>query len=252
LGKIKDLTGMKFGRLTVISFNKINRFHQATWNVVCNCGNASVAVGSAMLSGITVSCGCQQYDNFRKKRLELSGMRFGRLVAIEITGKKNNAGRYYWRCICDCGKETVVTSSSLVSGGTLSCGCYLMDRIIESRTTHGLSGTKEYAAASSQRRREMKRDLDSKWTTEMECEIHKFFPRCILCGSYDNLSVDHVFPLSKGNGLDPSNAVVLCRSCNSKKRDKYPHELPRDDYFEIMHRAEDFRMYWYMYHGEEF
>lgn len=55
----------------------------------------------------------------------LTGQRFGRLTVIEraadkVTGSKP---KVMWRCKCDCGKEVIVWSSSLVQGTTVSCGC---------------------------------------------------------------------------------------------------------------------------------
>ena len=37
---------------------------------------------------------------------DLIGKRFGKLTVIEFYEKRNN--RYYWKCKCDCGKETIV------------------------------------------------------------------------------------------------------------------------------------------------
>ncbi|WP_415923438.1 HNH endonuclease [Streptomyces sp. WI03-4A] len=34
-----------------------------------------------------------------------------------------------------------------------------------------------------------------------------------------DLTVDHVVPLAKGGGHEPSNLRVLCRGCNARKRD---------------------------------
>ena len=58
----------------------------------------------------------------RKSRIDLTGKRFGRLTVLGYagTGKQGT----YWKCRCDCGKDTVVLSHSLRSGRTKSCGCY--------------------------------------------------------------------------------------------------------------------------------
>lgn len=40
---------------------------------------------------------------------------------------------------------------------------------------------------------------------------------CVTCGSWDDLTLDHVQPLILGGRNHPSNWVVLCRSCNSRK-----------------------------------
>lgn len=65
-----------------------------------------------------------------RKREDLTGQRFGRLIVISLNeevGKQK--GRAYWNCKCDCGNETVVRASHLISGNTTSCGCYNRDRV---------------------------------------------------------------------------------------------------------------------------
>lgn len=48
---------------------------------------------------------------------DLRGIKFGKLTPVEwIRG-----GR--WRCICDCGNETIVDTRNLMTGNTRSCGC---------------------------------------------------------------------------------------------------------------------------------
>lgn len=60
------------------------------------------------------------------------------LVIRKVPGKTRN----HWLCLCDCGKETVVSPTNLLSGNTKSCGCYSVDRTREVHTTHGLSHTR--------------------------------------------------------------------------------------------------------------
>ena len=56
-----------------------------------------------------------------KKRLDLTGQRFGRLTVLR---PEENIGTYtFWVCRCDCGQETVVRTSNLRGGRTKSCGC---------------------------------------------------------------------------------------------------------------------------------
>lgn len=40
---------------------------------------------------------------------------------------------------------------------------------------------------------------------------------CTDCGSWDDLTVDHRVPLAAGGTSDPTNLVVRCRPCNSRK-----------------------------------
>lgn len=56
------------------------------------------------------------------KMIDLTNQRFGKLTVIKNAGKIDGR-RYYWECLCDCGKITVVEGSRLRSGNTKSCGC---------------------------------------------------------------------------------------------------------------------------------
>lgn len=50
------------------------------------------------------------------------GKRFGRLVVQTKTDKRNN-GRIVWKCKCDCGNISYVSTTYLNNGDTRSCGC---------------------------------------------------------------------------------------------------------------------------------
>ena len=54
--------------------------------------------------------------------IDLSGQRFGRLVAIERAPNKGK--RTMWRCKCDCGNGVVTEAYRIKNGITSSCGCY--------------------------------------------------------------------------------------------------------------------------------
>ena len=56
------------------------------------------------------------------KQLNLTGERFGKLVAIKTIGKNKNGG-YLWKCKCDCGNEIMANVGNLKNGHTKSCGC---------------------------------------------------------------------------------------------------------------------------------
>ena len=64
---VKDLTGQKFGRLTVIEFSRIADGGEAVWKCKCFCGAISFVLGSAIRSGSTKSCGCFRLEILRRK-----------------------------------------------------------------------------------------------------------------------------------------------------------------------------------------
>ena len=58
-----------------------------------------------------------------RRSLDLTGMRFGRLLAEYRTDKRDYKGSVCWHCRCDCGNEVDVSADGLRTGNNLSCGC---------------------------------------------------------------------------------------------------------------------------------
>lgn len=120
-----DLSGKRFGKLLVLgrAENKgSGRRVKARWTCVCDCGNRVVVEASNLVSGNTQSCGC----NPKKKVNDISGKRFGCLLAERYVGSKIKLSGQLssvWECKCDCGNVVHVMYSHLVSGHTMSCGC---------------------------------------------------------------------------------------------------------------------------------
>jgi CRISPR/Cas system Type II protein with McrA/HNH and RuvC-like nuclease domain len=48
--------------------------------------------------------------------------------------------------------------------------------------------------------------------------------QCVYCGTYKNLTIDHVMPKSRGGANSWENMVTCCFTCNSKKGSKTPEE----------------------------
>lgn len=118
----KDLTGMVFGRLTVIkqAEDKIysNGSKDSQWLCKCSCGSKPFLVsGGSLKSGNTKSCGCISFT-------DLTGKTFGKLVVLR-RAKKDISSRAYWECKCSCGNERhpICSTTDLKSGKIKSCGC---------------------------------------------------------------------------------------------------------------------------------
>lgn len=79
-------------------------------------------------------------------RLNLVGMKFGRLTVLKFNGIDSRAGKQKsrWECVCDCGNKGIYTGSQMKGGTTQSCGCLQRERASESLITHGMCGTTEF------------------------------------------------------------------------------------------------------------
>ena len=61
--RCKDLTNVRFGRLTVLSRVENTATGQACWMVRCDCGVVKNVRGQALRDGVTLSCGCLNREN---------------------------------------------------------------------------------------------------------------------------------------------------------------------------------------------
>jgi DNA-directed RNA polymerase subunit RPC12/RpoP len=77
------------------------------------------------------------------KPLDLSGHRFGSVVAVRQDGKTSD-GKIKWEFICDCGIAFSCSGSRVKRGEVFSCPECSKKRVAKSRTTHGLRQTPEY------------------------------------------------------------------------------------------------------------
>jgi hypothetical protein len=87
--------------------------------------------------------------------IDLAGQEIGRLRVLARAGS-DEGGRALWRCICECGRETVVRGKDLRSGNTRSCGCLALERTAEmgaATRRHGETGTATYRSWVAMRRR---------------------------------------------------------------------------------------------------
>lgn len=76
--------------------------------------------------------------------VDIVGQEFNRLLVLKFMGLGSHNQRI-WLCLCNCGNGVVVSSTSLNSGSTQSCGCLQRERTGNSRRSHGMSKTKFYS-----------------------------------------------------------------------------------------------------------
>lgn len=83
----------------------------------------------------------------RTVKNDITGKRFGRLVAVKFVPDDSEFSKF--ECVCDCGKTVIVMAQSLNRGATVSCGCYGSDKRRAEKTIHGEAGNKTRSRAYS-------------------------------------------------------------------------------------------------------
>ena len=63
-GRLEDLTGRRFGRLTVEGLDRTED-HLTYWRVRCDCGTVFTVYRGNLVRGLTRSCGCYRVDRLK-------------------------------------------------------------------------------------------------------------------------------------------------------------------------------------------
>ena len=151
----------------------------------------------------------------------LTGMRFGRLIAIEPVGR-NKYQNVIWRCACDCGNQAFVTAANL-NKKTRSCGCLKIDLLKERSTSHNMANTKLYKVWASIKQRctnpQNKRfsdyggrgiDMCHEWF-----EFEPFMEWAMTHGYSDGLEIDRI---NNDRGYYPDNCRFVDTKTNSRNK----------------------------------
>lgn len=123
--RIVDLTGKRFGYLTVMHMSERSLSGKILWHCKCDCGNECDVFANNLTRKHTLSCGCKRKENASEMfTKDITGQVFGYLTAIKPVGRKSSC--ILWECKCRCGKYAHVPTSRLIHGVTTSCGCRRM------------------------------------------------------------------------------------------------------------------------------
>lgn len=131
--RVRDLTGMVFGRWTVLGYAGRSKTGLTKWMCRCKCGTVKAIQGTGFANGHSRSCGCSYRIG------DLSGKRFGRWLVLSRAQSRHRWPM--WNCRCECGVNRKVAQNSLVRGTSRSCGCLAAELFGDRRRTHGLSFT---------------------------------------------------------------------------------------------------------------
>jgi hypothetical protein len=141
-GVVNDLTGKRFGNLTVVGRAPSDRQNNAQWSCMCGCGNNVNVRGGFLLKGQQF---CSKQCTLYRAHIvnEVAGQTFGKLTAIRRVGFTTTR-KAVWEFSCACGNAHVTVLDLVLSGNTTSCGCFGTQR---RKTRDGLSTTRAYKNA---------------------------------------------------------------------------------------------------------
>ena len=170
----KNITGTHIGKLTVIRQLEEPKNGHIVYECLCDCGNTVYALHKNLIKGSPKSCGCLQSEMVSKaNRKDLTGQRFGRLIAVRPT-ERRECTSIVWECICDCGNTAFVTSNHLIRGLTRSCGCLRKEQHAKDLTGQRF-GTVVVVAPTEQRYRKY-----IVWKCICDCGKVNYIPSCTL------------------------------------------------------------------------
>lgn len=234
MSQIKDLSGMRFGRLVVMKRGE-DRIKPCgkkivRWECKCDCGNEVTVSRDSLMSGNTKSCGCLHSEqlserNVRSSNAELVGQKFGRLTVVGI--EKNIKNNRMWKCICECGNICIASTNSLRRGKVTSCGCKRkenMPLLHENNITHGKSKSRLYRIWNGMKSRcnnpnyEHYKDYGARGISvckEWSDSFETFENWALNNGYQENLTIDR---RDNDGNYEPGNCRWVTRADNNRNK----------------------------------
>lgn len=159
--------------------------------------------------------------------IDLTNKQFGRLTVLERSYRSKD-GRWYWRCICSCGKEAFVASNSL-GKNTNSCGCLQKEtRLISLEKAYQVNVSPDgyikqiyTAVKTSAATRNLTFNLTKEqvWVLAQEpCFYCNCPPSNILRRRRVNIKYSGIDRVDNSIGYEITNVVACCVTCNLAKR----------------------------------
>jgi len=164
------------------------------------------------------------------KQNDLTGLKFNKLTILNLINHNEDKTykKRYWLCLCDCGKETKISTSQIVSGKTKSCGCNrAISNVINSANSRYKLAKKDagynsifssYKAGAIKRNKSFEIELiDFIKLLKGNCFYCDSEPKNIYFKSYYNITYNGVDRRNNDLGYTFENSVSCCKMCNIAK-----------------------------------
>ena len=215
-----ELSDQKFGYWTVLYRVNNSKSNHICYKCRCSCGTERIIKKTHLINNKTQSCGCNGGTLVK-------GKRFGRLVCESDAYRFGPQKRLWVNVKCDCGTQKSVLLQSLKVGLTISCGCYMREKLkkkvglLHPRYNPNLTEEDRkyqddrtyYPGYQSFRRKVLKYDNYT----------------CQCCGTKrrKNMIVHHIksWNTDKENRINPMNALTLCPLCHNIEYENSFHKL---------------------------
>lgn len=160
--------------------------------------------------------------------VNIKGQKFGKLTALETTGKKDKWNRIVWKCVCDCKDKKIkyASASDLRRGVVKSCGCLV--RYNEKGYANFKRLLTDYKLGA--KKRNLKWELTEDQTKTLfqgNCYYCGVPPQqiCNFKGSNGKYTYNGIDRINNLKGYTLKNVVSCCRMCNRGKWNKTEQEF---------------------------
>lgn len=223
VGRAKNLTGQKFGKLTVLY--RVEYSTQGThWLCQCECGNEAIVSAYNLTTGRTQSCGCLKHTKLLE---DLTGKKFGLLTVLEYD-RVEGKGHSYWKCQCECGAIKSIRKDGLINGSVISCGCFQKKNRSENFTID-LTG-QVFGRLTVIKRKGSNKHNGAMWLCQCSCGNQKIIPGDSLrkgasqsCGCLKSAGQDKISYILKANNINFSleKTFPTCKFLDTNRLAKF-------------------------------
>lgn len=180
--------------------------------------------------------------DYKTRKKDLIGKRFGKLLVIEDDGSRTDQGQINWKCLCDCGKYTYAISYKLEHGFKTSCGCNAK-RYFKPKQSTDIEKRNTAISRIIGRYKSKAKTRNIKWDISKKTFISTIEKPCFYCGIQSSMSLNINGFNYNYNGVDRidsskdytnDNIVPCCKNCNMAKSD-----LKQKDFYDWVQRISE-------------